>query len=175
MADPGRARVVVTDTAVLINLIHVARLDLLGSLVAYEFVVPPEVEAELVVPDQVAALDQAIDAGHLTRLSFSGTSELELFVEFARVLGNGESACLAMAEVRGWYVASDERRRFRRLAEERIGRDRILNTPGLYLAAIRGGLLTVDQADHDKRMLEARRFKMRFASFRDVLDTRGED
>lgn len=42
MAASSRTRVVVTD--VLINLIHVGRLELLGALVGFEFVVPPEVE-----------------------------------------------------------------------------------------------------------------------------------
>ena len=39
MAAVERIRVVVTDANVLINLIHVGRLDLLGSLSGYEFVV----------------------------------------------------------------------------------------------------------------------------------------
>ena len=54
--------VVVTNANVLINLIHIDRLDLLGALASYEFVVPPEVEAEIRVPDYSRALARAFDA-----------------------------------------------------------------------------------------------------------------
>ena len=121
MVAVERTRVVVTDANVLINLIHVGRLDLLGSLSAYEFVVPPEVEAEVSIPEQAQALDHAFDAGHIERLAFSGTAELEIYAELSSLIGKGEAACLAMAEVQGWTIASDERRRFLRFAKERLG------------------------------------------------------
>jgi hypothetical protein len=48
MPPPGSSpvRVVVTDANILINLIHVGRLDLLGKLPPYSFVVPEEVVKE---------------------------------------------------------------------------------------------------------------------------------
>jgi hypothetical protein len=51
----------------------------------------------------------------------------------------------------------------------RLGSGRILNTPGLYLLCIRSGLITVEEADAAKATLEQRRFRMVFASFRDLL------
>lgn len=36
------------------------------------------------------------------------------------LIGKGEAACLAIAIARGWTIASDERRRFGRLARERL-------------------------------------------------------
>lgn len=39
-------RVVVTDTNILINLLHVGLLELLGKLPPYSFVVPEEVGSE---------------------------------------------------------------------------------------------------------------------------------
>lgn len=84
--------------------------------------------------------------------------------------GRGEAACLSMAERRGWLVASDERGRFLRMARKRIGEGRILNTPGLLVLAIRSGVLSVDDADVLKARLETHRFKMKFDSFRDVLN-----
>lgn len=155
----------------LINLIHVGRLDILGSLRGYEFIVPPEVEAEVSVPAQAAALASAFDAGHIARVSFTGTAELEVYAELVDVIGKGEAACLAMAVVQGWLVASDERRTFLRLAGERLGPGRVVNTAGIFVLAIRAGLLSVEEADDDKRALEGRRFQMRFTSFRDVLGT----
>lgn len=171
MTTSARTRVVVTDASVLINLIHVDRLELLGALHGWDFVVPPEVEAEVGVAAQSAALARALEVGHVSRLSFCGTAELQLFAEVTAVLGKGEAACLAMAAVHGWHVASDERRRFLRLAEERLGPGRILNTAGIFVLAIRAGLVSVEEADADKRVLETHRFKMRFSSFRDVNGT----
>ena len=85
-------------------------------------------------------------------------------------MGRGEAACLSMAEQRGWLVAVDERGRFLRMARERIGEGRILNTPGILLLAIRAGLLSVDEADGLKARLETHRYRMKFDSFRDVLN-----
>ncbi len=171
MAAPSEARIVLPDANVLSNLIHVDRLGLLGALPGYEFAVPPEVEAEVSVPEEAETLARGFQAGHIDRVSFSSTDELELYAELVQTLGRGEAACLAIAQVRGWYVASDERRRFLRLARERIGRGRILNTAGIFVLAIGAGLVTVAEADRDKRVLEGYRFEMRFSSFREVLGT----
>jgi hypothetical protein len=67
-------------------------------------------------------------------------------------------------------VACDEGGRFRREARARVGGDRLLNTPGILLLAIRSGLLTVEQADGIKDVLAQRRYKMAFGSFRELLD-----
>ena len=56
------------------------------------------------------------------------------------------------------------------MARERIGEGRILNTPGILLLAIRAGLLSVDEADVLKARLETHRYRMKFDSFRDVLN-----
>ena len=42
------------------------------------------------------------------------------------------------------------------------------------MLAIRDGLVTVEEADQDKMVLEEHRFKMRFSSFRDVLENENE-
>ena len=52
----------------------------------------------------------------------------------------------------------------------RLGEGRVLNTPGLFLLGIRAGILTVDAADRMKAVLERHRFKMRFSSFRELVD-----
>lgn len=95
--------------------------------------------------------------------------ELALFSELTVHIGRGEAACIVLAAKQGWWIASDEKRRFRREAAARVGEARILGTPELFVMAIRAGLLTVEQADADKLVLEQRRFKMAFISFRDLL------
>ena len=50
-----------------------------------------------------------------------------------------------------------------------LGTGRILNTPSIYLLGIRAGLFSVDEADRAKELLEQRRFRMKFKSFREIL------
>jgi hypothetical protein len=45
----------------------------------------------------------------------------------------------------------------------------IINTPGILLAAIRAGALTVADADEIKTKPEQRRFKMKFDSFASLI------
>ncbi len=65
-------------------------------------------------------------------------------------------------------MASDEGGAFLREATARLGAGRIINTPGLFLMAIRAGIISVEQADEAKTVLEQRRFRMKFCSFRDL-------
>lgn len=88
-------------------------------------------------------------------------------------LGRCEAACLVLAARHGWSVASDEKGRFRNEALVRIGEDRLLGMIEIYTTALRAGLLTVEQADADKAILDERRFKMPFESFREILPDAG--
>ena len=154
----------------LINLIHVDRLGLLGALPGLEFVVPPEVESEVRVVAQAQSLVRAIGKDHLQRRNFVTTAELQRYAQHVQVLGKGEAACLAMAQVHGFSVASDERGKFANLASLHLREGYILNTPGVFILAIRASLMTVEEADHDKRVLARSRFVMRFSSFREISD-----
>ncbi len=162
-------RIVVADANVLINLMHVMRLDLCADLPGLEFVVPDHVREEIMLPEQRTALDQAVAEGTFEIASVTEPSDIAVFADLIQNLGRGESACLVLAVRHGWTVASDEKRRFRREAVSCIGAGRIIGTVDLFTRAIRDGLITVDEADADKAMLEQRRFKMPFGSFRDVV------
>lgn len=169
MADPS-STIVVTDANLLINLIHVGRLLLLGQLPGHRFVVPDAVVAEVSFDDQRAQLTAAVAAGAVSLCPLTDMSGLSLFAQFRTVMGAGEAACLALAEVNGWHVASDEKRRFRREVTARLGKDRLLTTASIYVLAIRAGLLSVAEADADKDVLASRRFLMKLKSFSDLLD-----
>lgn len=162
-------RVVLGDANVLINLIHVGRLDLCALIPGHEFVVPDHVREEVSEPAQRAMLDGAIERGVFRVEAIFDLATLAFYSEFTAYMGRGEAACLALALERGWSVASDERKRFRREAEARIGSHRLLGTADLFVLAIRGGLISVEQADADKALLEQRRFRMPFASFRELV------
>lgn len=170
MAYSPQIRAVVSDANVLINLIHVARLDLCGRLPGYEFVVPDNVRDELTREGQRDLLDDALARGVLRAEAITDPGDIAQFAELTAYLGRGEAACLVLAERNGWLVLSDDKRRFRWEAERRIGADRLVGTADLYVLAIRTGLLSVEDADRDKALLEARRFRMPFASFRQFVD-----
>jgi predicted nucleic acid-binding protein len=158
------------DASVLINFLRLERLDILVAIGDIDFVVPEQVVEEITVPQQAQPLDAAIRAGRLRSDRSTDPEELANFADLRQFMGRGEAACLSMAEQRGWLVAVDERGRFLRMARERIGEDRILNTPGILLLAIRADLLSVNEADLLKERLETYRYRMKFDSFRDVLN-----
>ncbi|HWB84450.1 MAG TPA: hypothetical protein VG675_09945 [Bryobacteraceae bacterium] len=169
MNATGTTSIVITDTSILINLSHTGHLAFLGRVGGLCFVVPDEVVAEVTEPEQLRTLEAAIADGLLRRESLASPDELAVFAELSQILGSGESACLALASSRGWLVACDEKRVFLREARARLGHGRILNTPGLYVLWIRAGLVTVEEADAAKAVLDANRFKMTFSSFREVI------
>jgi predicted nucleic acid-binding protein len=169
VTDPPSV-VVVTDANVLINLIHTGRLLLLGQLPGFRFVVPDDVVAEVTEVDQPTRLAEALAAEALASCALTELEDLTLFAELRAVLGSGEAACLALAQGNGWHIASDERGRFRREVHARLGEQRLLTTPAIYLCAIRADLLSVAEADADKALLASRRFVMTFASFADLLN-----
>ena len=61
-------RIVIADTSVLINFLHLGRLDLLELLPGYQFHVPEHVVAELKRPDQATtfAVSLATEAGQVS-------------------------------------------------------------------------------------------------------------
>jgi predicted nucleic acid-binding protein len=171
MSPPGSriVRVVVTDTNILINLIHIGRLDLLGKLPSYSFVIPEEVVKEVREPNQGNALQTAMSSGLLVEVQLADPAELKVYADLIQILGSGEAACLSLAQCRQWLIASDEKKKFRRETLARLGARRLLNTPGILSLAISGGIITVEDADRAKAVLEQNRFIMSFASFRDVV------
>jgi predicted nucleic acid-binding protein len=160
---------VVVDTNVLINLMHVGRIEILRGLRPFHFVITEEIAGEIEWPLEQEQLEKALAAGILRKEPTSDLAVVTLFAELRQMMGAGEAAALALATHNGWIVASDERKAFRREAIRRLGPQRILTTPGIFVLAIRSGLLTIEEADADKATLATCRFAMNFVSFRDVL------
>ena len=74
------------------------------------------------MPAQRQALEITLTRGALSASSRSPTRrELATYAELQHIMGSGEAACLAMAETRGWLIAPDEKRRFRREVIARLG------------------------------------------------------
>lgn len=156
MPRPEPYRTVVVDATVIIHLVDTGRLELLGSLQGWEFVVPDQVVEEVTRPAQAAALNHALEVGWLRRESSSEPEEIALYAELRTRMGKGEAACLAMAAHRRWMLASDDRgRAFRRLGRERIGDERLVDTPRIAAEARAQGLLS--DAEEQRIVDRARR------------------
>lgn len=169
MQASAATTVVITDTNVLINFMHIDQVALLGELPAYRIGLPAEVLHELTDVHQRASIDAAIAAGQIDLLVVEAMDALALFGDLRDLMGRGEAACLALAATTGCHLASDEKKRFRRKAIELIGEERILRTEDLLLEAIRCGRITVAQADEYKAVLAGNRYAMPFASFAERL------
>lgn len=169
MVTGAPARIVVADANIIINLIHAGRRTLLGALPGYEFVVPEDVVSEVSDPVQREALASALAAGHVRQEAITASVELTRYADLRQIIGKGEAACLTLAESRGWLIASDEKRRFRRETLARLGSGRLVTTAGLFVLAIRAGVLSVAEADEAKAILEQHRFRMPFGSFSEVV------
>ena len=78
-------RIVVTDTNILINFIHIGRLNLLGKLPPYSFVVPEEVVKEVTSSDQAQALQTAISSGLLQVVQLTVPAELKVYADLAQL------------------------------------------------------------------------------------------
>ena len=92
MSAPAVTTVVITDTNVLINFLHIGQLALLGELPAYRFQLPTEVLQELTDSEQRAAVDKAIAAGQIDLLVIDALDALALFDELRNLMGRGEAA-----------------------------------------------------------------------------------
>jgi len=164
-----RPLTVAADTCVLFRLDDIGRLDLLGGLQGLEFVFPGEVWEEVRREDQRRNLLHAVRRGWARRCPLDLEKEL-VPLRRARLqgLGWGEAACLALAFSRGFAFASDDKAALK-AAEARLGRGRLLTTPGLIVLAIRQGLLGFEEADRFLRVWARFRFRVPFRSFRERI------
>lgn len=160
---------VVADTCIVVNFILAGRLDLLEHHADYHFVVTEHTREETRVPAELQELEAAIAAGDLEEIQVDDPEELAIFATLNAVVGRGEAAAIAVAEKRGWVVATDEKKRTRREVEARLGKERLLTTPGVLLKAILNGAISLAEADGIKAKLEQHRFVMDFASFADLV------
>lgn len=124
---------------------------------------------ELAEPGQRVYVDEAIAGGGLELIVSSDLAEITKAVELRRHMDRGEAVAFAVAEHRGWLIATDEGRRTRRMIIEQLGAKRLLTTPAILLSCIRAGVLTVVDADAIKVELERHRFRMVFTSFAELI------
>lgn len=154
------------DASVLINLAHTRHLQLLGAL-AEAFLVPESVVQEIRERSQRQRLKRALRQGFLRRIDPEGNEVAALYGRLRQKgLGSGESACLALAEARGWAVATDDRRAIREATKRDL---EYIDTPGILLLGLQRELITLKEADSALEILREHRFKTPFNSFAELL------
>lgn len=168
---PDDRVLVAADTNVLINFLRASRLDLVSHHVDYKLAVTEHVRQEVTYPDQSAELTTALSAGTIDEVQLTDPVELGIFAELNAVLGRGESAAIAVAANRNSVIAMDELGRAQREVYDRVGRGRLINTPGLLLSSVRNGTIDVPEADAIKKDLEShgQSFALSFDSFSELL------
>ncbi len=119
----------IVDACCTINLYAAGNLTTLLPAIGAEWYVAEKVVTEMLYvrrpdPDDESKLVKepinlrpALDAGVLRSCTVS-EDELDLFVELAALMDDGEAMCLAVAQSRGWTLATDDRKA-RRIAGER--------------------------------------------------------
>lgn len=168
----GRPHIVIADTSVLVNFLHVDRMILLG-LLSSPIVITEHVEAEVTdsYPDQVARLADALGQGYIAKTQLTNVPEVTLFGQLMADgrLGSGECAAIACAIIGGHVLAIDDRKAVREALRIEAGLA-VLGTADLMVQIIREGLLTVAEADAIKSDWETHyRFRLAFVSFVDRI------
>lgn len=120
----------IVDACCVINLYAAGNMLKLLPALGAEWHVPVLVTAETLYvrkpdPDDAGKLGKeaidlkpALDAGVLRACDVASEAETALFVELAVALDDGEAMSLAIAQSRGWTLATDDRKA-RRIAGER--------------------------------------------------------
>lgn len=130
---------VVIDTCCLINCCAAEPLDRWLPALAYTWYVPRTVRGEALylrpaesdpgeLIDEPIDLSPWIEGGIIRECDAEGDAELSLYLELAAQLDDGEALALAIAQQRGWILATDDRKA-RRIADERGVS--VLTTPGI--------------------------------------------
>jgi predicted nucleic acid-binding protein len=165
--------VIVADTSVIINFLRIDRMDLI-ELYPRRVLVTDHVEAEITesYPDQRLRFLAAIKSSNIDICAVRDPKELELFVKLrsSNRLGNGECSAIAVAMNRKYGIAIDDNKAVKTAIRE-IGMSlEIIRTTDVMLGLIRGGNISIEDADKIKRDWEDRhRFRIKAASFRDLI------
>lgn len=171
-AAPRRS--VAVDSSVLINFLNVDRIDLLRVCSDIDWFVTEHVRSELSDVDQVRRYEKAVAESAVREIRVDAVEELVTFGTLLGLgLGKGESATIAVAIHRAWGVAIDDATAIRKAVRRHPSID-VIRTPDIVRSAIASMALSVQEADALKRAWEERfRFRLRFTSFADLVDPRG--
>lgn len=138
---------VVLDTSTIINLIDVDKLKILTRLSSYLWMVPVEAVDEIHTKSHRNQLRKAIQSGFIEEVQITNLAEIEIFLSVTNRFGeSADSACLTLAQSRGWTIASDDKAVIR-TAVNQLKQTSFLNTRKILEAASEKGLLSTKEVD----------------------------
>lgn len=164
----------ILDSSVLVNFLRVDRVELLARLPLPLFVtnhVRDEVTADY--PEQLERLVRALESMALREIVVDEPAEVAEFLALScEGIGSGECSAIAVAGMRGWPLALEDKRAGR-VALARFPSLQVLKTQDLVVQLLREGALSIDEAD---ALLEDwrtnHRFRLKIASFSELLPDR---
>jgi predicted nucleic acid-binding protein len=129
----------VLDACVLINLLATGRAEEILSGSDHAFAICSVVRNESIylraadpsAPPEEVKLDGLVESGCLKVLGLSGNPEDALYIDYAGQLDDGEAMSLALAQSRGLFMATDDRKARRLFTEEVEDSRRLLSTAGI--------------------------------------------
>lgn len=157
--DADETNVVVVDTSVLINFLHLGRLDVLDEL-PFRFLIPEEVRGEVdgdEYPEQERKLNQALEYEILELITVTEASITNQIARYTETFGKGESACLALAEAKSCGIACDDTRAVR-VARNTNAISPLLNTVGVIVMLIDENVVNRETAQKWKGVLDENSF-----------------
>jgi len=117
---------------------------------------PDEQDPTLLVVSPID-LGEAISQGLIQSCHLEGATELNRYIEFAAELDDGEASSLAIAQSRGWIVATDDRKAIRVASARGIS---VVTTPELIERWVTANRPAQSEIQATLRQIE------RFARFR---------
>ncbi len=141
---------IVLDACTIISFGNVGRLHIVDTLQRDSVCVGVKVRSEVLREPARAAMEASIAGGSLAvvHVDLENPVEQEAWQKFdsrPAFRGRGEAEVLALAETRGYIVASDERA-VRLVVRERMGELRLAGTADFIVWAVREGRLSVAEA-----------------------------
>jgi predicted nucleic acid-binding protein len=140
---------VIFDNCVLSNFSLSDTLDIIKRLYASSAYITDFVAAENLTGIQkghgrLKDINDALRAGWLKEITLSGDEEKRLFESLAVSLGFGEASAIAVAKMRGYVFACDDRAARRESAELGV---RLTGTLGILIKATKKKIISVKRAD----------------------------
>jgi predicted nucleic acid-binding protein len=145
----------VVDTTLLISLGKVGALHILTSSTAHIWHITPIVRGEVVSRETREGLEQAIVSGRIrpSEMDLSVSADSDALAKWARLVDPGEAEAIAVAEVRGWRIATEDRQAQRAVQRE-LGVGRWINSANLLVDGVRGNRVTIGDANEIFRRLD---------------------
>jgi predicted nucleic acid-binding protein len=161
----------IADASTLLNFLRVRRFDLMQGL-GYRIRIVDAVFEE--IQSEREHLEELVNGGHIKTLTLEGKAITDTVATLLGLgLGSGESFSFAAAIEFEGAVAIDDLRAVKRVQSVSPNL-KILTTPDIVVAGIHSRTISVADADKLKvDWAENHRFRMKFATFTDLLQATG--